>query len=248
MNKRFLTYDVERTGSMVRLSYDEVIEKAKSLGEDWRIPTRHEIFSILDSDCGEDFLKFVQNRSFWVECGKEHYVMQFFSEDKFPVVSKIAYIAETALLFRDNIYDHMRNDIRFYESYASERAISILKSLGCVGKTYLNLDEYRGERGNNERPFVDIPDGIIQNPDDDFDNNSFVGVRLIEPIDEYETDYIVEFDTANGRLYNFAGFNIYEMYGLLYTLESIYKLIKNNEISLFTYPAPDNGEYKPTIE
>ena len=172
--------------------------------------------------------------------------MQILSD--YPNISRIAETAETALLFRDNVYIHLNQDLLSYERYASDRAISILKSLGCVGKTYLNLDEYRGERGNNERPFVDIPDGIIQNPDDDFDDNSFVGVRLIEPIDEYETDYIVEFDTANGRLYNFVDFEVRDMYTLLYTLESIYKLIKNNEISLFTYPAPDNGEYKPAIE
>lgn len=230
------------------VSFNDVVEELNEINEiGWHIPTRAELFAILDSDNGDKLKDLLKENPFFVGCGTNIAVMQLV-DDVMPFVFKCSdrkNLRITAFLIHDNVYDHLREDMRFYGSYARDTAIHILRELGCVGSNYLNLYDYRGERGSN-RPFVDMPDGIIQ--DDDMNDDQFDGIRLVEPNDEHETDYIVELDTAYGCRYNLFDFSITDMFSILWMLESIYKLVKNGKLPVYTYPHVEplgNSPYSP---
>lgn len=229
-----LSYNVKMFCQTGAYTATEVFNIGAKTGSGWRIPTRAELFSMLDSEQGNTLREmFGEKCSFFVKCGNEISLMQFTSNDNNPTYEQGTF-ATIAFLIKDDMYVHLTRDIRSYEKYACDRIISILYEFGCTDK-YLNLDAYRGSR-EECKPFVDMPDGIIQ--DNDMDCNTFVGVRLIEPTDDPETDYIIEFDTANGRMYHLYEFNVIQIYSLLFAIEGIYKLVKGNFIGIETYPLP----------
>ena len=230
INKRPMKFNCFEIGDLIigRMTYEEAKAKVvEIIGEDWRIPTVGEYFSMLEADKEHHLNNYTGNFNFWLADANDSnigYVATPLDYNQINIQKSESPLRGAQSVFAvkyDVDLDYLCNDARI-DDYCVNKILSMFRKHDT---TRLDISFY-SDNG------VDIPNGIVQ--ESEYDDNTMIGlVQEENPIDK--TDFCIYCN--NGRVIYLRELSTGNIIDILHMVEDIFKEVDtdNEPLPLMKY-------------
>lgn len=220
----FKCFSVEIVNLCDRQKHNDVIS---AIPEGYRLPTRSELYGMIDAGLGGELSEHVKDMYFYVTDGKDAVYSTCLNNvngEISPVFNRVnnilASTCECAVIIQYNaLADFIQRNVEICK-YCRNTIASMLKARGTDSLDIM----YYSDCG------IEINDTFLQM--DDYDDNCIVGLYVgRNPIGDVE----IFVDTYNGQSRNFSTFKTSEQIDILHSVEDILKEVDEGEFPLMDY-------------